>query len=189
MTKRLADLREPPVVGRFYLVPVIRDYPWNGRRGTWPVLGPLHEDAEFFKFGAAHYHVDARFISNRAAKWAAGHIPGRYASKDVERDLALAATAIPLCSRGSDLPKGRPELAVRRCYRSDVRTPFRGIAVDQMAAMAKRYGDPAPAIRLADGRLLCPHRKVDLSQFPADADGVVVCPLHGLRVCVRDRAA
>jgi nitrite reductase/ring-hydroxylating ferredoxin subunit len=45
-----------------------------------------------------------------------------------------------------------------------------------------RYGKIAEPIRAKGGRLLCPHRKVDLSNFPPDENGIVVCPLHGLRV-------
>jgi nitrite reductase/ring-hydroxylating ferredoxin subunit len=49
-------------------------------------------------------------------------------------------------------------------------------------ALRKHYGEPAEAIRLADGRKLCPHRKADISSFPIDAEGMVICPLHGLKV-------
>lgn len=75
----LSTLREPPVVGRFYMVPVIRDYPYNGIRRTWPVIGPKHTDADFFNLAEEHYHVDARFIPNgiaerltRSAWWSPG---------------------------------------------------------------------------------------------------------------------
>ena len=33
----------------------------------WPVMGPLHDDAEFFGFQVLHYHVDPRFLTRRQA--------------------------------------------------------------------------------------------------------------------------
>ena len=39
MTQRIDELREPPVVGRFYLVPTVR-YPYfREKLEDWPVLG------------------------------------------------------------------------------------------------------------------------------------------------------
>lgn len=183
--QRLADLREPPVPGRYYLVPIIRDYPWHGKRGDWPVLGPLHEDAEFFGFSEVHYHVDVRFLTARLRNWAARQLVGRYQSNDIERDLALVASAYPLSSRGEAVPKGRPATRRLKCIVASHLTPLLKIAPASIeAALANRYGSPAAPIRKADGRILCPHRKVDLSQFPPDNDGTVTCPLHGLKVCV-----
>lgn len=182
---RIADLREPPVPGRYYLVPVIRSYPWHGRVSDWPVLGPLHEDADFFNFPTPHYHVDVRFLTARERRWAAARTPRLYSTGDVAGDVTLTASGHPLSHRGRDLPKGRPVLQRRRC--SDVGTPTRLLRLmpeSVRQAMTEKYGDPAQPIRRPDGRMLCPHRKVDLSQFVPDAAGVVVCPLHGLRVCV-----
>ncbi len=167
----LSELREPPIVGRWYMVPVVEQYRYHDRIDDWPVIGPLHDDRRFFNFVPPHYHVDARFVTARQ-EWAMGvddfetveDVVGRY----------------PLSTHHWPHMKGRPALARRRCRRS-----FYGYSFGdktEIQAINAAYGAPAAAIVLPDGRKLCPHRKADLSQFPVDADGVVTCPLHGLRV-------
>jgi hypothetical protein len=184
MVQLLSELREPPVVGRFYVVPVIEGFPWGNKVADWPVLGPMHEDAEFFKFPRLHYHIDIRFIGMRLFRWAVRQLPRTRASGDLEYDLALTASAMPLNRTDKELPSGRPTLQRRRCIRSSYTSPMGDQLPDAVLAMQKRYGVPAPAICKRDGRKLCPHRKVDLSQFPADENGIVVCPIHGLPVLV-----
>lgn len=163
------------------MVPVVH-FTWFGREADWPVLGPMHTDADFFNFPARHYHVDIRFLNARTRRWAAGHLPESLMQVDPVVVVARCATGFPLNRRDRELPDGRPLLTRRRCFLSS--TPF-GFADDLYAPFQQlrdHYGDPAPAIAKPDGRLLCPHRKVDLSSFPPDAAGVVTCPLHGLRV-------
>ena len=178
----LSELREPPVVGRFYMVPAV-PFIWCGIDAVWPVLGPLHTDKDFFNFDRAHYHVDARFVSKRIASRASIHGTGIFAQ----------AQRSPLARRNVDnpveVPTGRPRLHKFKCQSSSF--PYHFHHQPTVSDLRLAYGDRSPTqrakpIRKADGRLLCPHRKVDLSQFEPDADGVVTCPLHGLRVCVRD---
>jgi hypothetical protein len=170
----LSDLREPPVVGRFYMVPVVR-FIWCGVEADWPVLGPMHSDREFFNFERRHYHVEARFVGARLAARAA---------RDTSGGVADAAQRFPLSRRNDrdapELPDGRPPLKRMKCQA----TAFPYLHGHQIAVIDLRshYGEPAEPIRRPDGRLLCPHRKVDLSQFVPDDSGIVTCPLHGLRV-------
>lgn len=182
MIERLSDLREPPVVGRFYLVPVVRDYPYFGRVDIWPVLGPKHEDAEFINYPHHHYHLDARFLTAEQEAWMVRR--GRFIAGLEDDDAALIAVVgrSPLNYDGVPLPKGRPKLAPRKCRRLTYGYAYSDRP--QIEALRKHYGNPVDAIRLDDGRALCPHRKADLTQFPPDEAGVVVCPLHGLRVCI-----
>lgn len=168
MTTRLSDLREPPVVGRYYMVPVI-DYMYLGRRDTWPAIGPRHNDAELIGFPYAHWHVDVRFLTARQVK-----------RMCLRGSVEMVAARYPLCTIGVELP-AKTRLVKRRCraasweYNVARKRPWE-------EAFDEAFGKIAEPIRLRDGRLLCPHRKVDLSQFPPDADGIVTCPLHGLRV-------
>ena len=184
MTPLLSDLREPPVVGRYYLVPVVERYPWHGIVTDWPVLGPLHDDAEFFNFAEPHYHIDARFVGARLHRGMADRVPWTWSTGDPAADGAMAASGWPLHYRGVPLPKGRPALRRLRCKRSAAKTGILLINDGPREGMTKRYGNPAAPICLRDGRKLCPHRKVDLTSFAPDALGVVTCPLHGLRVRV-----
>lgn len=182
-TPLLSDLREPPVVGRFYMVPVVRDYPYGIRVGDWPVLGPLHEDAEHFKFAVPHYHLDLRFLSKSDFKFIARQLPDRLSTRDAAADAVLQASGGPLNNIYKALPKGRPTLLPRRCHR--VGLPPTTILHHHVLAgdsMRASYGEVAEPVRRRDGRALCPHRKLDLSPFTPDADGIVTCPLHGLRV-------
>lgn len=172
----LADLREPPVVGRFYLVPVVPAEQWCGITGNLPVIGPSHTDVEHFNFRHRHYHVDARFLSaSERAKIS------RYSSMYREgQDVDAAVGAWPLTNTaGGGVPRGLPKLARRRCTANAF--AYRHGHQAAVQALRRDLGEP-DAILLKDGRKLCPHRKVDLSQFAPDADGFVTCPLHGLRV-------
>lgn len=176
----LSDLREPPLIGRFYMVPAVR-HDWLGIYAYWPVLGPLHDDARFFNFDLVHYHVDARFVSRRVVERALGLPP------------AQSSQRYPLSKRNDphamEVPKGRPTLKRFKCRTADF--PYHYGDMRAVDTLRRHYGDVGGAVPDAifrtDGRKLCPHRKVDLSQFRANADGIVTCPLHGLRVkCFRD---
>lgn len=180
----LSALRDAPKVGRWYMVPVVR-HPWHGVTDDWPVLGPLHHDAEIFNFPHLHYHVDARFLTYRQAEMAlSGRRRGARLTRDEE--LAFVCTGYPLCNiDGPGLDKGRPLLKRLRCARHGVGTPLgvaSGVGLPQLVKLERKYGRPAEPRRVKGGRLLCPHQKVDLSQFPVDKDGLVTCPLHGLKV-------
>jgi hypothetical protein len=190
-TPLLSDLREPPKVGHWYMVPVVR-YEWHGILDDWPVLGPLHADAEFFGFPHKHYHCDARFLTYRQAQIGVSSLSYELSHLSRPERVAFACLAWPLSDRPDWkdrkgpptelVPRHRPKLKRLRCSRLGVGVSLGivgGKGLKATTEMHRHYGDPAPPIRLADGRLLCPHRK---------ADGVVTCPLHGLRVqCGRPR--
>jgi hypothetical protein len=181
----LSALREPPVVGLDYLVPTVR-YRWAEQiEADWPVLGPRHEDREYFDFSFPHYHLDVRFIGPRRAWKILQHVILRERIRELETEEEIVATAAstwPLYDKAGDAPLPRPVLRRRRCVRADIPTRMPDLAPVKLTEMAERYGRPAEPIRTRDGRLLCPHRKVDLSQLAPDAEGNVVCPLHGLTV-------
>ncbi|WP_223177800.1 hypothetical protein [Sphingobium sp. KCTC 72723] len=173
MSVHLSSLRQPPKVGRFYLVPVIRDFRYMGRVGTSPVIGPAHTDNGILNFPHRHYHVDARFLTAAQVRlienWTGNTVDG-------------AVGQWPLHDRTVELPRGRPAVARRKCRSADSNYAHGGKPTIQQ--LRKSYGDEVQPVRLPDGRVLCPHRKADLTQYPADGDGIVTCPLHGLRVCV-----
>jgi len=174
VTEVLSTLRTPPVVGRYYLVPVVA-YIYCGRTGDWPVLGPLHTDREHFNFPDAHYHVDARFLTAQQAQGIE-----RYGKSWYRIGIAGVTGAQPLFRRGEPHKKGRPQLKRRKCRSTEL--PY--VHGDRAPVLALRqdFADPAMPIAKTDGRLLCPHRKVDLSSLQPDEHGIVTCPLHGLRV-------
>lgn len=174
----LSDLREPPVVGRYYMVPVIEADNWAGVNGPLPVIGARHTDADDFNFPEPHYHVDIRFLTASEYRRAGG---GNYRGWSPE--MVVAGLPISNSNRwdksGRGVPIGRPPLARRRCAR--VQPPYAAGQEATIVRFREKHGT-VDAIGLKDGRKLCPHRRVDLSSIPADADGITTCPLHGLRV-------
>lgn len=186
---RLVELREPPLVGRKYLVPFVRAY-WSGKEADWPVMGPAHTDREFFNFAHRHYHIDARFVSGRMLRGTGYPVD----------DIVQLTQRFPLSGsmrRQADgsygpsadaIPTGRPQERSFQCMRVELPYHFGGEGPVQQ--LREKHGNrPCPPIELPDGRKLCPHRKVDLSNLLPNAEGVVTCPLHGLQVRVRETAA
>ena len=196
--QRIDLLTEPAAVGRWYLVPTV-EYVWMGRRDAWPVLGPRHNDADHLRFPASHYHVDARFLSARRFRQieeecavgifgderpVLGHIagsplsyklPGRPRTREMstaEADAGQYPHPAPVWKRllmKRDAPF--PRVWVEDHKRAgNFRSLFAAFA-GQTAARGK-HG------------LICPHKKFSLGGVPPDADGIVTCPLHGLRICV-----
>lgn len=134
-TPRLADLREPPVVGKFYLVPFIRAK-WFHYEADWPVYGPLHEDAKHFDFKHLHYHIDPRFIPQRVID-----------AKDWRRVFGS-----PISFGDAQLnpppPKGRPREKRMKCKRI-VHPTLRAVAPMDNASintMQADYGLPHIAL-------------------------------------------
>lgn len=184
-TSLLSELRAPPVVGQFYMVPAVH-FNWCGIETWWPVLGPLHTDREFFNFSSPHYHVDARFVRKDLAKRASLHDAGIF-SQAQRSPLARRLEA-----NAPEVPTGRPALRRFKCQSTEF--PYHFDHQPAVMELRKHHGDghskqDTKPIKLADGRLLCPHRKVDLSSFQPDASGIVTCPLHGLRVQCGSAAA
>lgn len=188
MTLQRADrLKEPPIVGRWYLVPAIlwnRNPPW-GTSGLpeseilhsiqktkgakwWPVWGIKHNDAEHFQFHALHYHVDPRFLTKRHIGEVRGGVYGT---------ALKALQASPLNHTGLQSGPPKPQLRRMRC---------------SMAHAEWGHPDAKPVTELNAtfagtqcGRgkrgLVCPHRHFPLGSIEA-IDGVVTCPLHGMRI-------
>lgn len=165
-------------MGKFYMVPVIDAVNYCGISGPLPVIGPRHTDHDHFNFPYPHYHIDTRFLTARERS--------KVASFFGAGDANYTAGRMTLSNMHGSIPTGMPGLAKRKCTSVDQHY-YHG---HEGAVQALRASYPdAQAIVRPDGRLLCPHRKADLSQMAPDADGRVTCPLHGLQVCVRARAA
>lgn len=172
---RIDDLDGPPVLRRTYLVPTVR-YEWNGRVDDWPVMGPRHEDGEHLSFPWWHYHLDPRFMT--AAQWRrARRTPWAKKGAAAVQSHPLLKWADPRMQDG--IPHPDPVWRPLRCLR---------VMPEYL------FGDIGPVIRLnaayagrrcprdAAGRLVCPHKGADLSTLAPDGDGLITCPLHGLRI-------
>lgn len=171
--RRIDELTEPPVIGQFYLVPTAREL-WLNRLDAWPILLPFHEDAEIIGFKDDHAHLDRRFMTPRQFRYAE---TGFYTSERSIDGFPLSRYATDGKREGGPRPRPTVEWRRRKCYRE--MTPH---CVHQMGNKAwfPRLEDAYANCRLKPG-LVCPHRGAHLGSLPVDADGNVVCPMHGLK--------
>ena len=180
--QNLSDLRTPPVIGQFYMVPTI-DYIWIGRRRIWPVIGPMHHDKGPINFDELHYHIDGRFLNKHDLNFANKSSGLTSVSEINDRPISKLRW-----SKHDDPPFPlTPTLKKKRCTNLNYAWRVPSIMTEKWL-LPETYGAPAPAIHLRDGRILCPHRKANLASFAPDENGYVKCPIHGLMVDCRKSA-
>lgn len=132
----------------------------------WPVWGPKHNDVEHFNFEKLHYHVDPRFLTKRLWR----HF-------GVFRDPIADVQATPLNNSFLDNGPPKPVLRRMRC---------------RLAHSEWQFTDPISVVGLNDqwkgkqcpkGKrgFVCPHKLFPLGSV-VPQDGVITCPLHGLRI-------
>lgn len=170
--ERITHLSAPPVVGRFYLVPTV-EYPWlSNRARVWPVFLPLHEDGRFFVLKDEHYHIDPRFLAAKEHQMVAAFT--------YELDSFYTVQRWPLTYRRGEERRPLPPMVWRRrrCARNVVPYVFRD--KDPVQAVQAAYaGQQCRRVRTG---WTCPHQRWPLGSIEPTADGVIVCPLHGLRI-------
>jgi hypothetical protein len=170
--QRADRLKEPPIVGRWYLAPAIW-WPWGGERTTqhlyWPVMGAKHADADFFNFPREHYHVDRRFLTAKHILLAGRRFYDRSEVLNKIAQTPLNHIADPKFIRY------RPELRRMRCSAAEIDWPF----PDRIHALVEAYS--GRQCRRGSLGFVCPHRNFPLGSI-APVDGVITCPLHGLRI-------
>lgn len=159
----------PPEVGRWYWVPCLL-VPRRFLGMHWlPTLGHKHRDAEL---GAPwlHIHVDWRFVPEPAYRMACrGHTGKPHGAVISNDDPAWSWQSEP-----GNLT-GEPVLLLRKCRRA--MPTFPNAVGGGFARLEAAHLNGCA--RLKDGHT-CPHRGIDLRPF-AGADGIVICPGHGLR--------
>lgn len=195
MTGIITSLKSRPQVGKIYLVPAIRFDRTCGegeeRRISaprsrldkalwWPVIGDRHSDADFFNFPGEHYHADLRFVGRRHLAQSDGNQFSDRMSYEEGKlaGLATAPMSAPgFCSKENIalyLPK--PQLRRFTMKREFPVWAFWSRAVRLRAAYAGKQ------CRSSAAGWVCPHRNYPLGQTAPDADGIIQCPLHGLRI-------
>lgn len=179
----VSQLTSPPVVGKYYLVPAVYMQRESFKPAIWwPVHGSLHNDTQFFNFELQHYHVDQRFLT-RAHLTYIGNFDDIRGWGPLQRSFAAPVHGtfahIEHHPRHEKLPP-KPELRRMRCMREMPELPpaFQGTTMHAHFA-----GQTAKRGRLG---LVCPHQQYPLGQSTPDADGIITCPLHGLRIRARD---
>lgn len=178
-------LKQPPVVGKWYMVPCIL---WSRRGGIigsteeellhnlqthagkkwWPVWGIKHNDVEHFHFANLHYHIDPRFLTKDHLV-EVGYTEHAYRLKDVQSGPINHTALI------SGPPK--PTFRRMRCSMDHSEWQFsEGKAVIALneAFVGKLCGSGKRGF-------VCPHKHFPLGSVKA-INGVVTCPLHGMRI-------
>lgn len=184
MSERICDLDGPPTVGKLYLVPAVLMARFFGKPEIWwPVVGPMHTDVEFFNFQRPHYHVDVRFLTTRHRRQIGGG--NRFTDCPFGAALAVPVSASYALNSPDAPPPPEPVLRGMQCRRLGVAYPYAKTV--QVAALNEAYRHDR-ARRNAAGHLICPHRGARIDQLPPDANGIVTCPLHGLRINLRTGA-
>lgn len=183
MIKNIFTLDHAPIVGKKYLVPTIDDY-WQGP-GIWPLITPAPH-SENPETGFWDWHLDYRFftrrqemLAERCEKENPNTDPMRPPAKPEARWTGSRASRQFTIGRFGQGSLAFPTVKFRplRCRRPTVAPEPLCVPFDLC-----EFGSPATAIQTADGRYLCPHQKMDLTHWPREADGTVICPLHRLKV-------
>jgi len=169
MIPRVDEMTEPVVVGRYYLVPTVR-YPYFGSIQDWPVIGPRHNDVEFFDFHWQHYHIDGRFLTARQR-----HFIGKRNLRNWLNVVSATPLAYCLPMQYSVMPHPAPVWKRRKCHFAALPYPFRHVSFVNELRHAYR------GARLRGPCKVCPHRGAPLASLAPDADGLITCPAHGLR--------
>jgi Rieske [2Fe-2S] domain len=188
MIQRSDRLKEPPVVGKWYMVPAIL---WNRNHGKWdtgdmseadliadlrnsngakwwPVWGIKHDDVEYFNFRHLHYHIDPRFLTKRHAAELVGF---------GSRAVLQCAQAQPINHLHLRSGPPRPTLRRMRCTLDHSKWGFSDSSI--VVEMNKSFAGK----QCGSGKrgFVCPHKHFPLGSVKA-INGVVTCPLHGLRI-------
>ena len=201
--------REPYEPGKVY--PVTEVLTWwmtdVHQEPEWlPIMGPLHQDHEFFGIHELHYHVDPRFLKGRQASRALDaqkrdKLNGRQAWHPAFLELAswfpytdnakevLAFKITDKMTKVTDrwLCFIRREPTAWGLARIQSRTRRRVCRATLETPVIDRApeNDAFREMRRHYGRKcsdICPHRGYDLRNIPIDASGYRQCPLHQLRV-------
>lgn len=173
---RLLDLKEPPMVGETYLVPVCNV---NGlARATMPVLGHEHNDVDIGQPDMNHIHLDVRFVSDE--ELVAGDFNSAQVACMYSRTTGPYGGVCATAYRTGNIPGGEPLKVweeARVCVRSEFPQGLHykaGTTLDRLAGRLKSEG-----FRLKPDCKVCPHKGTRLDNVKAK-NGVLMCPAHGL---------
>ena len=171
--------------GKYYLRPCVRTrWPSTKQPVRWiPVLGPPHSDAEIIKFSPRHFHADFRFLPRKLQE-ASG-----YPDTEVHHVFRTAVTiAYP------HVP-GKPAQPVQinflptaefptHTFFQERRVQFNGNYPeypDRHIPWLEQLTETYQGQRLQGEEMVCPHRGASLKGIAPGNDGLISCPLHGLR--------
>lgn len=142
-------------IGNTYKVPCAV-FNYAGRHYVLPVYDHIHDDAENGQ-NYPHYHVDFRFVSRK--HYGFNTSPKNWPPMRVNLDR-------------SDMMQF---IGIRYRYRRFHRHEHEGTTGTVLIGMSKLDWSKVEEMK-------CPHRGYDLTNLIPDCNGVVTCPLHGIKV-------
>ena len=192
-------------MGRTYLVTAVRTTwpmrpiakPRPGVRWV-PVMGPRHSDNDAVNFPPQHWHADPRFLDH-GELWGDPSVRQHFRYFEAsEFDLEFAYFRIPIVEATPEPATGEnpddtiwvsdlinspvPQESYIRLLPFQLRHEVPGYpgTQDYLPELTEQFRDQA----LIEDRF-CPHRGADLAGITPDPQGIITCPLHGLRWCAR----
>ena len=185
----LPSLPDKPVVGTFYRRPCVRAH-WPTNRIRWlPILGPVHSDPEHIRAEFQHVHVDYRFLNTEIREYLSRLV--RKFPDDLLHKRIYSTPISFVTPHDYEKPVALDEIhrleidpaswmSVRPRKYQGPYPPYPYENVSWLHGLSEAYADRT----LINGHI-CPHRGAELTGIVPDEDGVVTCPLHGLRWCLR----
>lgn len=164
--QRVDEMTEPPIVGKYYLVPCAVDLPYAKAH---PIFGPRHADVEFFNFGIEHFHNDVRFMSWRLLRQICNQEIWKY-------EQEWGARAVLTQVFAANVPR-TIEYRKLKCQR-EMPDFFNMLHSENARKLEAAFVGKT----VICGK--CPHRGTDLRSMPTE-NGVTICPSHGLCVEVK----
>lgn len=180
---RCEPLPDELTVGELYERPCVRGQ-WVSSRPTWiPVIGTVHQDDGPVNANFEHIHVDYRFLSPTMLEEAK---PDEKSAPIFDIHVVHSLPISNVWPEGADGPISldKPqigEIAVetwlrkRPCAYQGPYPEYPGHFVPWVKELHRIYRTAT----LVDGK--CPHQGTDLTGIEPDRQGVITCPLHGLR--------
>lgn len=160
----------PPIPGKWYMVPHVRQYEVECPERAWdvPVRGHAHTDIEI-GIKTKHLHFDHRFMTNAQRRVLFHH------TKMVDSYI-VPVEKVRAGENGTRISDGKIFLKRARCR---PHTAWEG--VEYRGGKWDKFARSYEGKELIDGK--CPHKGYDMSKVPCDEEGRKRCPLHGLVFC------
>ena len=169
-------------LGKFYEVRCLRTDWSKTNKPEWiPVIGPIHDDRDHIKFDEQHFHVDFRFLGKKLRIAAAEH---RHGNRGINLVFVLPISKVlPLQSDSwlklnDPMLQNFPEESYMKTMKLKFKTEYPEYDFEPpwLLSMETAYRNA----RLGPD-MICPHRGTDLNGMKTDENGLLTCPLHGLR--------
>lgn len=174
MIERITNLDAAPVVGRYYLVPMIR---WEviNHVSDWPIFLPLHNDARFFAVATDHFHLDPRFIGGHKWRLLATHY---FSAGPLETAQATVVGRNNWGAYAKDAKVSNIQWKRQQCIRAQIEY----MHGNKKAVQNMRGHYAGHQCAKARSGWICPHQNWPMGSVEPDKNGVMSCPLHGLQI-------